>query len=144
MTTPNTREIAEQWFKILKSAPYADSWNIEDSFVDKLAAAWPWVQVYFELLSKKRYGLREEFDWTVVLGVYALKETLDLRFDCAAAFLMLLLISRVTAFGQAPSEKVENQCAEVINQLVKGENEKAKTDEWLKWFEELWYSAKET
>jgi len=50
MTRLNNREIAERWFEILKSAPYADSWNIEESFVEKLAAAWPWILTYFELL----------------------------------------------------------------------------------------------
>ncbi len=141
MKETDTREIAEHWFKILKSTPGADSWNIDDSFVDKLAATWPWVQVYFDFLSRIKRGPKEEFSWAVTLGVYALKETLGLRFDCAAAFLMLLLISRVTAsLGQALPEKVEDQCAEAVSRLGKSENDKL--DQWLKWFGGLWEKQK--
>jgi hypothetical protein len=136
MKKPETREIAEHWFRVLKSAPHADSWKIEDDFVGKLTAAWPWITVYVELLSKERHRAKEEFDWAVTLGVCALKDTLGLRFDCATAFLMLLLMSRVIALGQAIPEKVEDMCAEAVDRLVENENDK--TDRWLKWFGELW------
>ena len=138
MTEPNARVIAEYWFKTLKSAPYADSWNIEDSFVEKLAATWPWIQVYFELLNKTAAEQLKEFSWISTLGVYALQETLGLRFDCAAAFFLLLMLSRASVFSQVSPEKMD-QCSKVIDRLVKSENEKARTDEWLKWFEELWH-----
>jgi len=133
MTEVNTREIAEYWFHILKSAPHADSWNIKDSFVEKLAATWPWVQVYFELLSKTK---QEDFPWITTLGVYALQETLGLRLDCACAFFFLLQLSRVSngTSEPIPAENID-QCAKVIDRLARNEDEKT---EWLKWFEGLW------
>ena len=136
MTMPDTREIAEHWFHALKSAPYADSWSIDDSFVDKLAATWPWVQAYFELLSKHP---DKGFNWVVTLGIYALKETLDLRFDCAAALFMLLHLSRAASRISEPiPPETIRQYSDAVGRLVKSANEEEKTDEWLKWIKELW------
>ena len=138
MTRLNNREIAEQWFQILRSAPYADSWNIEESFVEKLAVAWPWILAYFELLDiakRAKNFSKAELSQAATFGVYALQETLGLRFDCASALFLLFLLGRLRS--QISPDRIE-QCAEVIDRLVKSENEKVKADEWTKWFEELW------
>jgi hypothetical protein len=138
MTGSNNREIAQRWFEIMKSAPYADFWNIEDSFVEKLAAAWPWITVYFELLDiarrAKNYS-EADFSQAATSGIYALQQTLDLRFDCASALFLLFLIGRLRA--QISPDRLE-QCAEAIDRLVKSETRKVKGDEWTKWFEGLW------
>jgi len=139
MTTPSYREIAEHWFEVLKSSPFTGSRDIEDDFIGKLAATWPWIQAYFEMLDifvpSTSAEQPKEFPWVATMGVYALQETLGLRYDCAAAFFMLLLISRVRARLQEPlPPKVLNKCPEAIDQLVKAEDKK----DWLKWIEELW------
>ena len=142
MTELNTREIAEHWFHIMKSAPYADDWKIEDTFVEKLTTIWPWLQVYFDvldMLEKKS----ENFLQATTLGAYGLQQTLGLRFDGACALFMLLFLSRY--IEQIPPQKKDETLkyyADIIEQLVKDQNEKAKgiraDDAWLKWFEGQW------
>ncbi len=136
MTGLSNKEVAEHWFRVMKSAPYADSWNIEGSFVERLAAIWPWVQVYFDLLDMLRKK-PEDFGQATILGVYGLQQTLGLRPDCACTLLILLFLSRnLEQLSSQEKDEAVKQCAALIEQLAKTENEKS--DQWLRWFERQW------
>lgn len=130
--SPSIREIAKGWLELLKSTPGADHWVIEDGFVERLAATWPWVRVYFELLPMTN---EEEAPWAITLGIDALQETLGLRLDYAAALFSLLHVSRLA--GKVPPEKLEKATkayGKAIDQLARQENERE--EEWRRWFRE--------
>ena len=110
------QEAARHWLGVLKSSPWNDHWVIDDDrFLTNLAAAWPWIMVYFELLSR-----------TV--------ETLGIRIDCAACLLFLFQISLLPLSSEERAIEYMKRFSKSLDQLYQDEN----NEEWLHWMEELW------
>jgi len=130
------QEAARHWLGVLKSSPWKDHWIIDDDrFLTNLAAAWPWIMVYFELLSRTGKTLKDEdFPLLSTMAVYALRETLGIRIDCAACLLFLFQISLLPLSSEERAIEYMKRLSKSLDQLYQDEN----NEEWLHWMEELW------
>nr|MBC8477423.1 hypothetical protein [Dehalococcoidia bacterium] len=77
------QEVARHWLSVLKSSPWKDNWVIDDDrFLTNLAAARPWILVYFELLSRTgKTPKDDDFSLLSTMEVSALREKLAIRID---------------------------------------------------------------